>query len=86
MRSAQPRPYFTVGVKHAMSLEIDHDPDVRDPGSFSMRGHSVGGYGSVTTNKIIATIGPASAVALSSPVRLRSQNSPIGVHRRSVFG
>ena len=26
------------------------------PGSFSMRGHSVGGYGSVTTNKVIATI------------------------------
>ena len=25
-------------------------------GSFSMRGHSVGGYGSVTTNKVIATI------------------------------
>jgi len=56
MRGAQPRPYFTVGVKHEMSLQSDHDPDVRDPGSFSMRGHSVGGYGSVTTNKIIATI------------------------------
>src|SRR4029077_12588243 len=25
-------------------------------GSFSMRGHSVGGFGSVTTNKVIATI------------------------------
>jgi len=29
---------------------------VRPPGSFSMRGHSVGGYGSITTNKIIASI------------------------------
>jgi pyruvate-ferredoxin/flavodoxin oxidoreductase len=56
MRGAAPRPYFTVGVKHDVSLESDHDPDVRDPGSFSMRGHSVGGYGSVTTNKVIATI------------------------------
>jgi pyruvate-ferredoxin/flavodoxin oxidoreductase len=56
MRAVQPRPYFTVGVKHEVSLVSDHDPDVRDPGSFSMRGHSVGGYGSVTTNKIIATI------------------------------
>src|ERR1051325_10375410 len=56
MRAPQPHPYFTVGVKHEMSLVSDHDPDVRDPGSFSMRGHSVGGYGSVTTNKIIATI------------------------------
>ena len=56
MRSAQPHPYFTVGIKHETALAVDHDPDVRDPGSFSMRGHSVGGYGSVTTNKIIATI------------------------------
>jgi pyruvate-ferredoxin/flavodoxin oxidoreductase len=56
LRAPQPKPYFTVGVKHELSLVSDHDPDVRDPGSFSMRGHSVGGYGSVTTNKIIATI------------------------------
>jgi pyruvate-ferredoxin/flavodoxin oxidoreductase len=32
------------------------DPDVRPAGSFSMRGHSVGGYGSVTTNKVIASL------------------------------
>jgi len=57
MRTPQPRQYFTVGIKHETALEVVHDPDVRDPGSFSMRGHSVGGYGSVTTNKIIATIG-----------------------------
>jgi pyruvate-ferredoxin/flavodoxin oxidoreductase len=56
MRSAHPRPYFTVGIKHETALEVASDPDVRAPGSFSMRGHSVGGYGSVTTNKIIATI------------------------------
>jgi len=29
---------------------------LRPPGGFSMRGHSVGGFGSVTTNKVIATI------------------------------
>jgi pyruvate-ferredoxin/flavodoxin oxidoreductase len=57
LRSPQTRQYFTVGVKHATALPVTLDPDVRDPGSFSMRGHSVGGYGSVTTNKIIATIG-----------------------------
>ena len=51
-----PRVYFTLGIKHAMALPVSEDPDVRSPGSFSMRGHSVGGYGSVTTNKIIATI------------------------------
>ena len=50
------RYYFTVGIKHALALEAPFDPDVRPPGAFSMRGHSVGGYGSVTTNKVIATI------------------------------
>ena len=56
MRSDSPRTYFTVGIKHETALPITNDPDVRTPGSFSMRGHSVGGYGSVTTNKVIATI------------------------------
>ena len=36
---------------------VQEDPDLRPPGAFSMRGHSVGGFGSVTTNKVIATIG-----------------------------
>jgi pyruvate-ferredoxin/flavodoxin oxidoreductase len=48
--------YFTVGIKHELALEAPFDPDVRPAGAFSMRGHSVGGYGSVTTNKVIATI------------------------------
>ncbi len=48
--------YFTLGIKHPLNLDRGEDPDVRCEGSFSMRGHSVGGYGSVTTNKIIATI------------------------------
>src|SRR5207302_9388522 len=56
MRSDIPRTYFTVGIKHETALQVRIDPDVRTPGSFSMRGHSVGGYGSVTTNKVIATI------------------------------
>jgi pyruvate-ferredoxin/flavodoxin oxidoreductase len=56
LRAAHPRPYFSIGIKHETALEPAVDPDVRDPGSFSMRGHSVGGYGSVTTNKVIATI------------------------------
>jgi pyruvate-ferredoxin/flavodoxin oxidoreductase len=49
--------YFTVGIKHATALDVSEDPDLRPPGAFSMRGHSVGGFGSVTTNKVIATIG-----------------------------
>jgi pyruvate-ferredoxin/flavodoxin oxidoreductase len=48
--------YFCVGIDHALALKVKEDPDLRDPGSFSMRGHSVGGFGSVTTNKVIATI------------------------------
>ncbi|NWF83815.1 MAG: 2-oxoacid:acceptor oxidoreductase family protein [Bryobacteraceae bacterium] len=56
MLSAKPRHYFALGIKHELALPVTNDPDVRAPGSFSMRGHSVGGYGSVTTNKVIATI------------------------------
>ena len=56
MMSGRPRYYFSVGIKHESALEVRQDPDIRSPGSFSMRGHSVGGYGSVTTNKVIATI------------------------------
>ncbi|HLC27462.1 MAG TPA: 2-oxoacid:acceptor oxidoreductase family protein [bacterium] len=48
--------FFVVGIKHPLALARVQDPDVRPPQAFSMRGHSVGGYGSVTTNKVIATI------------------------------
>ena len=48
--------YFCVGITHPLALQPDVDPDLRPAGAFSMRGHSVGGFGSVTTNKVIATI------------------------------
>ncbi len=48
--------YFVLGIKHDLALIPEVDPDIRPRGAFSMRGHSVGGFGSVTTNKIIATI------------------------------
>jgi len=48
--------YFALGIKHELALETNFDPDVRPNSAFSMRGHSVGGFGSVTTNKVIATI------------------------------
>ena len=48
--------FFCVGIKHALSLTLKDDPDLRPEGAYSMRGHSVGGFGSVTTNKVIATI------------------------------
>lgn len=48
--------YFTLGIRHPTAIDAAIDPDVRPAGSFSMRGHSVGGFGSITTNKVIATI------------------------------
>jgi pyruvate-ferredoxin/flavodoxin oxidoreductase len=48
--------FFCVGVSHPLALKLGVDPDLRPRGAFSMRGHSVGGFGSVTTNKVIATI------------------------------
>jgi len=49
--------FFCVGIDHPLSLKRTEDPDLRPSGGFSLRGHSVGGFGSVTTNKVIATIG-----------------------------
>ena len=46
--------FFVLGIDHRDSLAVTDEPDVRPEGSFSIRGHSVGGYGSVTTNKVIA--------------------------------
>ncbi|MBF0271535.1 MAG: 2-oxoacid:acceptor oxidoreductase family protein [Magnetococcales bacterium] len=48
--------FFTLGIDHESALPSEEEPDVRPAGSFSVRAHSVGGYGSVTTNKIIATM------------------------------
>jgi pyruvate-ferredoxin/flavodoxin oxidoreductase len=48
--------FFCVGIDHPLALKRTDDPDLRPQGGFSMRGHSVGGFGSVTTNKVIATI------------------------------
>jgi pyruvate-ferredoxin/flavodoxin oxidoreductase len=48
--------YFAIGIDHELGLPTMDSTDIRPEGTFSMRGHSVGGYGSVTTNKVIATI------------------------------
>ncbi len=55
MQSAEARQFSVVGIKHALALAEAEDPDLRPEGAFSMRGHSVGGFGSVTTNKLIAS-------------------------------
>jgi pyruvate-ferredoxin/flavodoxin oxidoreductase len=57
MEAPDGRHFFCVGIDHALALPRPEDPDLRPSGGFSMRGHSVGGFGSVTTNKVIATIG-----------------------------
>ena len=52
----QQRRLFALGIDHPLSIDRENDPEERTPGEFAMRGHSVGGYGSVTTNKVIATL------------------------------
>jgi pyruvate-ferredoxin/flavodoxin oxidoreductase len=45
-----------LGIPHEAALPRGDDPDVRPAGAFSLRGHSIGGFGSVTTNKVMATL------------------------------
>jgi pyruvate-ferredoxin/flavodoxin oxidoreductase len=45
-----------LGIAHADALPRREDPDVRPAGAFSLRGHSIGGFGSVTTNRVMATV------------------------------
>ena len=56
LRRAGKQRFFVLGIEHELALPAADEPDVRPKGAFSMRGHSIGGYGSVTTNKVIATI------------------------------
>jgi pyruvate-ferredoxin/flavodoxin oxidoreductase len=53
---AGPEPrYATLGIRHPLALTSE-PLDLRPPGSFSLRGHSIGGFGSVTTNKLVASL------------------------------
>ncbi|MET0773337.1 MAG: 2-oxoacid:acceptor oxidoreductase family protein [Candidatus Limnocylindrales bacterium] len=49
------RPFVIVGLRHPLALEPE-PVAVRPAGAWSVRGHSVGGFGSVTTNKLVATL------------------------------
>jgi pyruvate-ferredoxin/flavodoxin oxidoreductase len=53
--SAPPAPVRFLGIRHPLALAAAQ-VDVRPPGAYSMRGHSIGGFGSVTTNKLVATL------------------------------
>jgi pyruvate-ferredoxin/flavodoxin oxidoreductase len=54
---AMPRT-FVLGIDHALNLGEIEVPSLLPEGSFTLRGHSIGGYGSVTTNKLLATLIP----------------------------
>ncbi|MGH2464608.1 MAG: 2-oxoacid:acceptor oxidoreductase family protein, partial [Candidatus Limnocylindrales bacterium] len=47
--------YATLGIRHPLALPTT-PLDLRPTGAFSLRGHSIGGFGSVTTNKLVATL------------------------------
>jgi pyruvate-ferredoxin/flavodoxin oxidoreductase len=55
LRQGEERPFAVVGIRHPLALE--RQPlDLRPPGAYSLRGHSIGGFGSVTTNKFLASL------------------------------
>ena len=47
--------WATLGIKHPSALE-PAPVSIRPRGAYSLRGHSIGGLGSITTNKLLATI------------------------------
>ena len=49
------RRYAVLGIPHPLALERV-EIDIRPPGAYSLRGHSIGGFGSVTTNKLLASL------------------------------
>jgi pyruvate-ferredoxin/flavodoxin oxidoreductase len=48
-------PIHVLGIHHPLALE-GTPLDLRPAGAYSLRGHSIGGFGSVTTNKLVATL------------------------------
>lgn len=48
--------YFSLNISHASAIQPEEVADVRPANAFSMRGYSIGGFGSVTTNKVIAKV------------------------------
>ncbi len=53
--SDMPERRFVLGIRHSMALPRT-SVDLRPAGAYSLRGHSIGGFGSVTTNKLVATL------------------------------
>lgn len=49
------RRHVVLGVRHPLALEPG-TAAIRPVGAWSLRGHSIGGFGSVTTNKLLASL------------------------------
>jgi len=47
--------YAVIGIRHPLAIR-PRPIDIRVAGTFAMRGHSIGGLGSITTNKLLATL------------------------------
>ena len=54
-RAPVERRHAVLGIRHPLALE-SRPLDLRPAGAFSLRGHSIGGFGSVTTNKLVASV------------------------------
>jgi pyruvate-ferredoxin/flavodoxin oxidoreductase len=49
------RPHVVLGIRHPSALESE-PLELRPSGAYSLRGHSIGGFGSVTTNRLVASL------------------------------
>ncbi len=56
IEGGEDRQFFACGVRGDWALPPEEPVSAEPKGCFALRGHSVGGYGSVTTNKILATL------------------------------
>jgi pyruvate-ferredoxin/flavodoxin oxidoreductase len=56
LRVEHPKDGFALGIRHPNALDRMEEPPVRSAGEFAMRGHSVGGWGTNTTNKVLANV------------------------------
>ena len=53
-KAVKARRRAVLGIRHPLAL-ANNGLNIRPKGAYSLRGHSVGGFGSVTTNKLVAT-------------------------------
>jgi pyruvate-ferredoxin/flavodoxin oxidoreductase len=49
------RRHSVLGIRHPLALERQA-VEIRPRGAYSLRGHSIGGFGSVTTNRLLASL------------------------------